>query len=37
VSKRTVETHKSHIFLKLGVNNIMGMLKLAINHNILKI
>ena len=37
VSKRTVETHKSHIFLKLGVNNIMGMIKLAINHNVLKI
>ena len=37
IGKRTVETHKSHIFIKLGVNNTMGMLKLAINHNILRV
>ena len=37
IGKRTVETHKSHIFIKLGVNNTIGMLKLAINHNILRI
>ena len=35
--KRTVETHRSNINLKLGVKNNIALFKLALKHNLIKI
>tara|TARA_B110000858_G_scaffold165081_1_gene191573 strand:- start:67 stop:735 length:669 start_codon:yes stop_codon:yes gene_type:complete len=37
ISKRTVEAHKKNIFLKLGVKNTIGLIKIALKSKILKI
>ena len=37
ISKRTVETHKKNIMLKLGATNTIGLMKVAIKSKILKI
>ena len=36
ISKRTVETHKKNIILKLGATNTIGLIKIAIKRKILK-
>jgi len=36
-SKRTIETHRTHINSKLEIKNTLGLFKLAIQHNILKL
>ncbi len=36
ISKRTVETHKKNLMLKLGVNSIVGLTKFAINNKLLQ-
>jgi DNA-binding CsgD family transcriptional regulator len=35
--KRTVETHRLNINLKLGVKNNIALFKLALKHNLIKI
>jgi len=35
-SKRTVETHRTHIMKKLGIKNTIALFKLAIKHNLIK-
>lgn len=37
ISKRTVEAHKKNIFLKLGVKNTIGLIKIALKSKLLKI
>ena len=37
ISKRTVETHKKNIFLKLGATNTIGLIKIALKSKLLKI
>ena len=37
ISKRTVEAHKKNIFLKLGVKNTIGLIKIALKSKIIKI
>ena len=37
ISKRTVETHKKNIILKLGAKNTIGLVKIAIKSKLLKI
>ena len=37
ISKRTVEAHKKNIFLKLGVKNTIGLIKIALKCKLLKI
>ena len=37
ISKRTVEAHKKNIFLKLGVKNTIGLIKISLKSKILKI
>ena len=37
ISKRTVEAHKKNIFLKLGVTNIIGLVKIALKIKLIKI
>jgi DNA-binding NarL/FixJ family response regulator len=37
ISKRTVETHKKNIILKLGAKNTIGLIKIALKSKILKI
>jgi DNA-binding NarL/FixJ family response regulator len=34
ISKRTVETHRKNILVKLGVKNTIALTKLAIKHNL---
>jgi DNA-binding NarL/FixJ family response regulator len=34
ISKRTVETHRKNILVKLGVNNTVALTKLVIKHNL---
>ena len=34
ISKRTVETHRKNLLVKLGVNNTVALTKLAIKHNL---
>ena len=36
-SKRTVETHRTHIKSKLGIKNTLGLFKIAIEHNLFKL
>ncbi len=36
ISKRTVETHKKNMILKLGVTNTVGLIKIAIKNKLLK-
>lgn len=36
-SKRTVETHRTHIKSKLGIKNTLGLFKIAIQHNLFKL
>ena len=36
-SKRTVETHRTHIKSKLGIKNALGLFKIAIQHNLFKL
>ena len=33
ISQKTVETHRKNIYLKLGVKNLVGLVKVAIKHN----
>ena len=35
--KRTVETHRTHLMKKLGINNTIALFKLAIKHNLIKL
>ena len=37
ISKRTVETHKKNIILKLGAKNTIGLVKIALKRKLLKI
>ena len=37
ISKRTVETHKKNIILKLGATNTIGLIKIALKNKIIKI
>ena len=37
ISKRTAEAHKKNIFLKLGVKNTIGLIKIALKSKLLKI
>jgi DNA-binding NarL/FixJ family response regulator len=37
ISKRTVEAHKKNIFLKLGVKNTIGLIKISLKSKLLKI
>jgi len=36
ISPRTVESHKTNIFTKLGINNTMEMIKYALKHGIIR-
>ena len=36
-SKRTIETHRTHINKKLEIKNTISLFKLAIKHNLTKI
>jgi DNA-binding NarL/FixJ family response regulator len=35
ISAKTVETHRAHIFAKLGVHSIIGLVRVAARHNLL--
>jgi len=37
ISKRTVETHKKNIILKLGATNTIGLIKIALKNKLIKI
>ena len=37
ISKRTIETHRTHLKKKLGVSNTIALFKIAIQHNLIKI
>jgi DNA-binding NarL/FixJ family response regulator len=36
ISRRTVETHRKNIFLKLGVNTNIGLAQIALKYNLIK-
>lgn len=35
ISPRTVETHKAHIFTKLGINNVVELVRYAVQHGLI--
>ena len=37
ISERTVETHRKNMFAKTGVNTVVGMIRYAVQHNIVSL